>query len=92
MTEDASQIFHLPPVKIMIIAPSSTLIKILTGLLAWLAMVVVDGALAALVEIIVIIAVVITIEICNKNAIYETLQSPKDGELQSTNAQNIVCR
>lgn len=66
--------FHLPLVKISIIAPSSILMRILIGLFGWRAAVVGGVTLAISVKIIVIIADVFTIErtIRNKNAIYES--------------------
>lgn len=50
--------------------------KILIGLYAWRAAVVVDDDALAVLDIIVIIADVITIEIRNKNVIYK-IQPPK---------------
>lgn len=67
-----AQSFHLPPVKITIIAPSSALMRILIGLFTWRANVDVDVDVARTVflEIIAIIADVTIIKIRNKNAIH----------------------
>lgn len=82
-----AQTFHLPRVKISIIAPSSNLMRILIGLFAWRAMIVVVGdgdgdvAEAALFGIRVIIADVIINEIRNKIRIYETIRAPPSASI-----------